>query len=200
MPRLSKREAILQVAGDLFVAQGFSRVSIDQIAAAVPISKPTLYAHFKDKRDLYQAVISSRCAKLVGQMQATVVSGNYSVEKTLTVIGVQFLEAVLSPAAINMHRTLTAEVDSFPESGKLFYNSGPKQTHAFLSTYLADMAKQKRLTVADPGLSADMFLSMIRGYAHLQCLLGVRKPLSKKEMGARVAYAVSLFMRAHKPA
>jgi len=196
MAQPSKRDAILQVAGDLFVRQGFRKVSIDQIAAAVPISKPTLYAHFKDKRALYSAVIESRCTRLVGQMQSTIESGR-SVAAVLTDIGYEFLLIVLSDPAINMHRTLTAEVAEFPDIGKLFYQSGPKQTHVFLRKYLAEMHKAKKLKVANADLSADMFLSMIKGYAHLQLLLGVRKPLTKPQMRQRVDYAVSLFMKAH---
>jgi TetR/AcrR family transcriptional repressor of mexJK operon len=196
MAQLSKRDAILRVAGDLFVAHGFRKVSIDQIVEAVPISRPTLYAHFKDKRALYSAVINARCGALLADMRETVKAGR-SVEQTLFDIGYQFLGMVLSEPALQMHRTLAAEVAEFPEVAKLFYYSGPDQMHRFLSDYLAKQHKKKTLRVRDADLSADMFLSSIKGYIHLQRLLGIAAPLTKKQMKSRVEYALDIFLKAH---
>lgn len=198
MPRPSKRDEILRVAGDLFIAQGFRRVSIDQIVEAVPISKPTLYAHFKDKSELFLAVIERRCGRLMGEMKATVESGE-TVEETLYSIGYRFLEMVLTPQSIQMHRILTAEIDAFPEVAKLFYHSGPQQMHRLLADYLILQHQKKKLRVPDPELAADMFLSMIKGYVHLKCLLGIAKSPTRKQMRARVEYAVDFFLKAHGP-
>lgn len=195
--KLSKRDAILQTAGDLFVTHGFSKVSIDQIVAAVPISKPTLYAHFKDKRALFSAVIESRCQRLLATLDGRI-NPDGQPKGVLFLIGYEFLSMILSETAISMHRTLTAEVHEFPEIAELFYRSGPQQMHALVARYLTETHRKKLLNVADPALSADMFLSMIKGYAHLRCLLGVAKPLSKKEMQARVEYAVSIMLDAHR--
>lgn len=198
MPRPSKRDEILRVAGDLFIAQGFRRVSIDQIVEAVPISKPTLYAHFKDKSELFLAVIARRCERLMGEMKATIASGD-TAEETLYSIGYRFLEMVLTKQSIQMHRILTAEIDAFPEVAKLFYHSGPQQMHRLLADYLILQHQQKKLRVPDPELAADMFLSMIKGYIHLKCLLGIAKNPSKKQMRERVEYAVDFFLKAHGP-
>ena len=195
MAQPSKRDAILATAGELFIAHGFSKVSIDQIAAAVPVSKPTLYAHFLDKRALYSAVIEARCQRKIGLLSA--VDASHPVDETLFHIGYTFLAMVLSKDSLAMHRTLTAEIAEFPEIGKLFYHSGPEQMIAFLTEYLNKMHTERRLTVADAALSSDMFLSMIKGNMHLQCLLGVRRRPTQKAMRARVGYAVEMFLKAH---
>jgi TetR/AcrR family transcriptional repressor of mexJK operon len=46
------RQKILEIAGDLFVRQGFGAVSMSQISAILGGSKSTLYNHFKSKEDL----------------------------------------------------------------------------------------------------------------------------------------------------
>lgn len=196
MPRPSKRDAILKTAGGLFIRQGYRRVSIDQIVEAVPISKPTLYSHFADKRALFLAVIEHYCERLMRQIHATIDTG-HSVPDTLSTIGYEFLEMVLSKTAIQMHRMLTAEMAEFPEVAQLFYHSGPQQMHQLLAEYLKTQHRAGTLNVPDPALSADMFLSMIKGYLHLRRLLGIAKPPSKKQMRARVRYAVDLFLKAH---
>ena len=197
MPRPSKRDEILKVAGDLFVTYGYRRVSVDQIVEAVPISKPTLYAHFKDKSELFMAVIERRCGRLMGELKATMETSQ-SPEESLYNIGYRFLEMVLSPQSIQMHRMLTAEIGEFPELAKMFYHSGPQQIHRILADYLTEQDRKKKLRVVDADLSADMFLSMIKGYIHLKRLLGVTGAPTKKQMRSRVEYAVKLFLAAHQ--
>ena len=52
-----KREAILAVAKEMFFAQGYSRVSMDDIVARVSGSKATLYSHFPSKDQLLLALV-----------------------------------------------------------------------------------------------------------------------------------------------
>jgi TetR/AcrR family transcriptional repressor of mexJK operon len=60
----SKRAAILTAARELFLAEGFERVSVDAISARAEVSKRTLYDYFGDKRTLLLAVIEQALASL----------------------------------------------------------------------------------------------------------------------------------------
>lgn len=51
------RQRILETAADLFMGQGFDGVSIRQIAESCNLSKAGLYYYFKDKEDLFLAVL-----------------------------------------------------------------------------------------------------------------------------------------------
>ncbi len=55
---------ILQEAARLFVLQGYRGISMREIAAAVGISKAGLYYHFKDKEDLFIAVLRGSLAEI----------------------------------------------------------------------------------------------------------------------------------------
>ncbi len=46
------KERIILQAGDLFVKHGIKRISMDEIASKLGISKRTIYQNFKDKEDL----------------------------------------------------------------------------------------------------------------------------------------------------
>jgi len=52
------RERIIAEATRLIVAYGYDGVAMREIAAAVGISKPGLYYHFRDKEDLLEAVLT----------------------------------------------------------------------------------------------------------------------------------------------
>jgi AcrR family transcriptional regulator len=51
------RSRILESAKDLFQREGFDRVTINNIAKAAEVSMPTVYAIFKSKRGVLQALI-----------------------------------------------------------------------------------------------------------------------------------------------
>jgi AcrR family transcriptional regulator len=56
------RTRILDAAYDLFYAEGFSRVGMDEIAARAGFTKRTLYYHFDSKDALLAAVLDHRGA------------------------------------------------------------------------------------------------------------------------------------------
>lgn len=51
-----KRERILEGAKQVFLAYGYSRTTMDDIARAVDVSRPALYLLFKNKADIFRAV------------------------------------------------------------------------------------------------------------------------------------------------
>lgn len=51
------RERVVNAALELFLQRGFADVSMQQIADDASITKATLYHHFRDKQDLYLAVM-----------------------------------------------------------------------------------------------------------------------------------------------
>ncbi|MDX2417936.1 MAG: TetR/AcrR family transcriptional regulator [Xanthomonadales bacterium] len=52
-------QAILEAAEILFAQKGFDAVSMSAIASLASTSKPNIYHHFKNKNDLYLAVIKT---------------------------------------------------------------------------------------------------------------------------------------------
>ena len=62
MPRTAAktRQTILDAAYVQFRRRGYTRVSLDQIAAAAHVTKRTLYYHFRSKDDLLEAVLEAQ--------------------------------------------------------------------------------------------------------------------------------------------
>ena len=53
---MNTRDRILLEALRLFSQRGYDAVSVEQIAAAVGIKAPSLYKHYKSKRDIFDAI------------------------------------------------------------------------------------------------------------------------------------------------
>lgn len=58
--RAPTQQRILDAAYVLFRRKGFTRVNVDEIAAAADITKRTLYSHFRSKDDLLAAVLEAQ--------------------------------------------------------------------------------------------------------------------------------------------
>jgi AcrR family transcriptional regulator len=51
------RRALVRVGRDLFAKRGFSAVSTEEIVRRAGVTRGALYHHFRDKRDLFRAVV-----------------------------------------------------------------------------------------------------------------------------------------------
>jgi TetR/AcrR family transcriptional regulator len=61
--KLRQREELLAAALELFAEKGFHNVSMHEIAQKAEFAVGTLYRFFKDKEDLYKALIRSRAER-----------------------------------------------------------------------------------------------------------------------------------------
>ena len=57
----AKRRQIVEGARTVFRALGFDAASMGEIAKAAGVSKGTLYVYFKDKDELFQAIVDKEC-------------------------------------------------------------------------------------------------------------------------------------------
>ncbi|MFD1824130.1 MULTISPECIES: TetR/AcrR family transcriptional regulator [Mumia] len=51
------REALLTTAAGLFAERGFAKTALSEVASAAQVTRGAVYHHFKDKQDLYRAVL-----------------------------------------------------------------------------------------------------------------------------------------------
>ena len=68
----SRRDQILTAAAELFARHGFHGVGIDDIGAAVGISGPALYRHFRSKDAMLGEMLTSISERLLDGGQARV--------------------------------------------------------------------------------------------------------------------------------
>jgi AcrR family transcriptional regulator len=65
-----RRDEILAAARDLFLKEGVERVTIRAICERVGITAPSLYRHFKDKRELIVAICNATFQRLLDRFRA----------------------------------------------------------------------------------------------------------------------------------
>jgi AcrR family transcriptional regulator len=75
------REQILNVASRKFFAIGSSKVTVDEIAAELRISKKTLYKHFASKRDILGVIVDQQMELAASTVRSIIESDVEFVEK-----------------------------------------------------------------------------------------------------------------------
>jgi AcrR family transcriptional regulator len=74
--KADRREALLDAAASLFAERGFTRVSLEELGAAVGISGPAVYRHFDGKQAVLAAMLVDASANLHNGATAVIESAS----------------------------------------------------------------------------------------------------------------------------
>jgi TetR/AcrR family transcriptional repressor of mexJK operon len=194
-----KAESVLAAAKQSFLARGFGAVSMDAIARAAGVSKATVYAHFTSKEELFGAVIGRECERRFAGFSAHELDPD-DVAASLLVLGRRFLELILSPDAIALHRIILGEVTRFPLLGDVFWHAGPERNLAQIEAFMRRAAAAGTLALGDARCAAEQFVGLVRGESQLRQLLRLEPAADAAAIDAAAAAAVATFLRAFRPA
>jgi TetR/AcrR family transcriptional regulator, mexJK operon transcriptional repressor len=196
--RDERRDAILDVASEFFLSCGYAGTSMSAIAARLGGSKGTLYNYFRSKEELFGAMMARKCEALQDVL-FDVSSAGDAPRQRLTHYGLSFLELLMSPSALAIHRLVVAESERFPELGRAFNESGPQLVVERIGAYLAELMDQGLLRKADPVIAAQHFKDLAISGVYQQRLWGVVGDLTADEMDAQIERGVDTFLRAYAP-
>jgi TetR/AcrR family transcriptional regulator, mexJK operon transcriptional repressor len=183
---------LLDVATRLFMERGFDGTSIDTVAEAAGVSKPTVYARYQDKRDLFAAVLRGRVLKWLAPVSAAaeaeaIETSPKSIKTTLHELSRHMVAYTLAPEAGALHRILSAQAVQFPELAKLAMEEGWLRAVRGVSSILRQSAARGHIKVDDPELAADMFLNLVLGHSRRLMLYGLATDPKTEERHRKAA-------------
>jgi len=198
-PRLdrdARREAILDVAQDVFLDEGFAAASMSTIAARLGGSKGTLYNYFKSKDELFEAFVQRRC---VWHQEAIFggVSDETAMREALTTFAEAYIKTTLSDVSLRSLRLIIAEAERSPEIGRMFFENGPRRGIARLAGYMTRWTEQGLLDIDDPEAAAQFFMGLTKGRFHMARLCNIIPELTDEQAAEEAARAVRTFLRAY---
>lgn len=153
-----KTAAILDGAMRVFLEQGYAGTTMDLIAAAAGVSKPTLYTHFHGKEGLFKALMEQLMQKMQWANPPDL-EQSQSPEVVLRRLAEEILDNCIShPEHITFIRLVMGESGRFPELGRAFVQYVDKPTLEALTHYLASCPN---LNLIDPAAVARMFMGTL---------------------------------------
>ncbi|MDD2176053.1 TetR/AcrR family transcriptional regulator [Acidovorax sp. D2M1] len=82
--REAKRNAVLQAAAQLFNERGFHATSLDDIAARLNVTKPTLYYYVKNKDEILLQCVSKGLEMMLEGIDASRAAGGKAIDQLMT--------------------------------------------------------------------------------------------------------------------
>jgi AcrR family transcriptional regulator len=197
-PRLQAeqiREEILESATALFLSQGYGATSIEAVAKRVRMSKRTFYHRFRDKAELFGAVVHRLVERL--RPPSTTPQEFFeggSADTILERLARLILHAALSPPALALHRVIVAEATRFPElAAAVNQESARREAIRGIAGLIERETRAGRLGVVNAEFAAEQFLQMVVAGPQRRAL-GLGTPMTDAALDAWARDAVHLFL------
>jgi AcrR family transcriptional regulator len=193
-----KREQILDGAMCVFMQMGFDAASMNDITRQAGVSKGTLYVYFKNKEDLFAAMIERQKLRIFGQLQE-ILERNKPVAETLHDFGVLFTTHLLADKTIRGMRMVIGVIDRMPQLSTLFLALGPNSGPQLIANYLAaQMATGKLKDIDDPLRIGRQFGDLcMAGLFRLRLFGEMKEPPTADEIERNVTSAVKVFLNTY---
>jgi AcrR family transcriptional regulator len=187
-PRMTRRQAeLLDQLEAMFLAEGFARLTLDELAVRLRCSKSTLYALAESKERLAARVIRHFFRKATDAVEAQTVT---ETDPALRVTA--YLSAVaraLAPAGPEFHRDL----DAFAP-GREVYERNTALAADRVRELIADGVAQGRFREVHPALVADTVTTlMLRiGRGDTARATGLEDATAYRELAALLLHGIAL--------
>ena len=197
----AKRQAIIDAAQRVFLAQGFASSSVDAIAAAAGVSKQTIYNHFGDKEALFRAVVRAVQSDFAGDFHEAGLeerlAASDDLRHDLRELGRRWVAVVLQEDVAALRRLVIAEQDRHPWLFDEWQQPRPALERA-LRGAISKQAERGALDVADVGLAVDQLLLVVITEALTRAAYG-RRALTEAEAGQIVDNGIEMWLRCYRP-
>jgi AcrR family transcriptional regulator len=195
-PTASQAEArhneLLDRALDLFLEKGFELTTMEGVAAAVGMTKRTIYARYDDKAALFLAAVARAIARTTTSHADLAALEGPDLESTLIAIARTRIADLMTPAGLQLRRIINTESYRFPHIFTLSYEQGAKPVIDFLSDLLCRHDSAGAVCVDRPDMAANIFMSMVLGGPIRILVSG--NAMSNDEIEDWTSTAVALFL------
>lgn len=154
------RQKLLEVARELFAHKGLEATTMNDIAAASGRGRRTLYTYFRNKEEIYYAVIEEELERLSEKMDEVAVMDIEPEEKIFTLIYTH-LNIIRDTVARN--GTLRAEFFRNIWMVEKVRKAFDVEEHRILQKVLQEGVDKGRFRIENVGLMADIVYYSVKG-------------------------------------
>lgn len=201
---LARREAIIEVAAELFKELGYERASMNELAKRLGGSKATLYNYFASKEDLFSAVVRTYATQHLTDAASElndVSQRDLPLKEKLQRFGERMLQMLVNDtSALAVYRVVVGE-SGHTDIGTVFHDSGPRESMEKLSGVMLSAMDAGELRPGDASLRAMQFMALLTAECDSRIYQRHLQPVGTTRIHEMTRCAVSMFFAgAGKPA
>ncbi|TKW67323.1 MAG: TetR family transcriptional regulator [Paracoccus denitrificans] len=190
-----KFDQVLEGARRVFMRDGYSGASVDDIAREAAVSKATLYNYFPDKRLMFDAVFRDELERQRVD-GVSLVTMDLPIDQVLRFTGHLIANHAVSEFGARTLRLAIAEAERFPALAAEYYAIGPAALQSALETQMVRWQEKGMLRpdIADLNLAADSFVNLSAVRLRERVLLKGRNSVDDGMIRTTVDHAVEMFL------
>jgi AcrR family transcriptional regulator len=193
----ARREAILEVASQVFLEFGFERTSMSEIVKRIGGSKSTIYGYFPSKEALFVAVTHAAGEKHMDAAIAEMAAhAGGDLGEVLTRFAEKLVSFLCSDETVAAHRMVLGEA-GHSDIGQLFYDGGPKRGLMVIANVFRQAMERGELRRENPWIMAQHFGALINAENQYRWFCRDVAPLTKAQIKLTAERAVAVFLRAY---
>lgn len=189
-----KNDIVLEAAEAAFFEAGFAATSMDAVADRAGVSKRTVYSNFKNKEELFGAVIRKRCADILTDTLREADFETDDPESVLVRIASKFLQGILSKGQVQLYQTVVAASRRFPSVGAVMYKGPVEESRRTIERFLTFQVERGNLDLPDAAVAAGQLVGLLKSNLQTSLLLSQRVRVTKKVIDENAKSAVHLFL------
>ncbi len=191
----NRRRAILAVAREVFLEQGYAAASMSEIAARLGGSKGTLYNYFRSKEELFAAFMVETCEGAANAIFGRALVVRADLRAALVEVGVGLLSFLLGDEILPVHRLVVAEAGRFPQLGRMFYETGPRRGERQFEEFFQQAVDAGQLPAGDAFNMGRRFKDLVLSDIYTRRQWGVLGPFDAAQIRAHVNESVDMFLK-----
>jgi AcrR family transcriptional regulator len=145
---------ICTAALEVFAEKGFAAAKLDEIARRAGVSKGTLYLYFKDKEDLFRAVVRDAIAPNVQAITATVAALDAPFAQVVRMFLAGFAEREATLPIGAVAKMVIGESLNFPELARVWHDEVASKAIGALAAFIERAQQKGEVRPGDPRLYA----------------------------------------------
>ncbi|MCF2515484.1 TetR/AcrR family transcriptional regulator [Sphingomonas sp. G124] len=145
---------ICAAALDVFTEKGFAAARLDEIAKRAGVSKGTLYLYFKDKEDLFRAVVRDTVAPNVGALRDAAMASELPFAAVANMFLSRFADLAQRLPVGAVAKMVIGESGNFPELAKVWHDQVAGPSIGLLAGLIEKAQAKGEVRAGDPRLHA----------------------------------------------
>lgn len=193
---------IRDAASSLFLERGYTKTTMDDIAAVAGVSKQTVYTHYADKEQLFTELVLTNATRVDAFLEEIRAALQEGTAAEILALARRYVEFVVRPEVVQLRRLLIGEATRFPDLARAYHEQVPERVVATLAERFGDLGERGRLRVRgrDQAYSAAIqFVWLVLGAPLDRALFRGAEEVLQQDLRHGVEAGVRTFLAAYGP-
>jgi AcrR family transcriptional regulator len=192
--RERRRDRILEIATEVFLDHGYAATTMSMVSQRLGGSKATLYAYFRGKDELCEAIVQRLCDRLLVALNEA--SAQPDLAGRLMHVGMAFMQVLVSDQGVGLFQLAIEGSRANSDLARRFEIVGLRVVTEKLADLLEEAAATGEIAMLDAVEAANVFISLMRGDLHFRRLLNLLPEPGLEQRRNEVARCIRVFMAA----